>query len=81
MTTPAASAAPAATTTIPTVFVTAGDPVELDLLLPQPDGRQSHGVTTLSVEVAPKRLEALHEIIPTTTTFGMADQFEQSRSS
>jgi hypothetical protein len=28
-------------------------------------------VTTLSVEVAPKRLEALHEIIPTATTFAL----------
>ena len=33
--------------------------------------RNLTGVTTSNVQVAPKRLEALHEIIPTATTFAL----------
>jgi putative ABC transport system substrate-binding protein len=64
-TTPSVLVAKAATKTIPIVFFTAGDPVDLGLVasLSRPDGNLT-GATTLTLEVGPKWLQLLHEMVP-----------------
>jgi putative tryptophan/tyrosine transport system substrate-binding protein len=67
-----ALAAMAATTTIPIVFQVGADPVELGLVasLSRPGGNIT-GVTSLNLEVGPKRLEVMHELAPTATVIAL----------
>jgi len=67
-----ALAAKAATTSIPIVFSAASDPVQFGLVanLNRPGGNLT-GVTNLAGEVGPKRLEILHDLVPTATTLAL----------
>jgi putative ABC transport system substrate-binding protein len=65
-------AAKAATSSIPIAFLVAIDPVASGIVASfnHPGGNLT-GVTTLNVEVAPKRLEVLHELLPQAKTFAL----------
>jgi putative ABC transport system substrate-binding protein len=69
---PSAKAAQAATSTIPIVFGVGDDPVRAGLVasLSHPGGNLT-GMTRMNSEVAPKRLQILHELVPAAGTLAL----------
>ena len=70
--TPAHLAAKNATSTIPIVFTTGSDPVQIGLVsnLRRPGGNIT-GVSQLNAELGPKRLELAHELMPHATLMAL----------
>jgi putative ABC transport system substrate-binding protein len=70
--TPAAMALKSAAVTIPIVFGISGDPVGTGLVesLSRPAGNFT-GAAHMNVEIAPKRLELMHELMPSEKVMGL----------
>jgi|SRR5882724_1040244 len=70
--TPASIAAKTATSTTPIVFTVGSDPVQLGLVesMNRPGGNVT-GMTVLTTELAAKRVEVAHELVPTATLIGL----------
>ena len=68
----AALAAKSVTASVPIVFASGADPVSAGLVasLSRP-GANVTGVTSLNTEVLPKRLELMHELLPSATNVGL----------
>jgi putative tryptophan/tyrosine transport system substrate-binding protein len=69
---PVAQAAKLATKTIPIVFTSGSDPVEIGIVpnLNHPGGNVT-GVSIIAQEIVGKRLELLHEIVPSAKSIGL----------
>jgi putative tryptophan/tyrosine transport system substrate-binding protein len=69
---PSAPAAKATTSTIPIVFAIGTNPIEVGLVTSlSRSGGNLTGVANLNVELGPKRLELLREVVPAATTFAL----------
>jgi putative ABC transport system substrate-binding protein len=78
---PATNAAKAATSTIPIVFMSGPDPVRAGLVpsLSRPGGNVT-GVTSITSEIAPKRLELMRELVPGTGMFAFLTNYSNERA-
>ena len=78
---PAARAAKAATTEIPIVFALGTDPVQVGLVesLNHPAGNIT-GISTMNLDIAPKWVDLLHELLPTAKRFAVLVNIQSADS-